>query len=104
MGLQRIIKGLVISNKAYIAGKEQNRVVFLVDMNANKPLIKQAIETNFNVKVDKINTLICKGKNRLVRKKTVKGADKKKAIVTLAEGYSLNLLNQMGTATVGKSE
>lgn len=100
MGLQGIIKGLVVSNKAYIAGKQQNQVVFLVDSNSTKPMIKEAIEKNFNVKVKKVNTLRRKGKSRMVRRKAFVGATRKKAYVTLAEGYSLNLFN----TTVAQSE
>ena len=70
---------------------EFNKVVFKVNKNAKKSLIKKSIEKIFKVNVIKINTINSKGKTKLVRgKKSYKPAYKK-AIVTLKKGQSVDL-------------
>jgi len=89
------IKGAVVSDKAYKLNTEQNKLVINVHPKANKPLIKEAVEKLFNVKVKKINTKTRKGKTRRVnRTRTTKGPLTKQAVITLQEGYSLNLFGQ----------
>jgi len=91
------IKGAVVSPKAYKLNMEQNKLIIFVHPKANKPQIKEAVEKLFNVKVKKVNTKIRQGKKRRVnRTRTVKGPLTKQAIITLAEGYSLNLFDQGG--------
>src|SRR3990172_8246092 len=94
-----IIKGPLISNKAYRLGRTKNQLVFKVHPEANKPLIKDAIEKLFNVKVKELRTLIRKKpKSRGMTKRydsTVKIVRSKIVYVTLAEGYSLNLFDQV---------
>jgi large subunit ribosomal protein L23 len=68
-----------------------------VNPKANKPLIKQAIEKLFEVKIEKINISVRKGKKRRSGKKTVIGNTKKIAIVVLKEGHSLDLFKQTKT-------
>ena len=60
-----------------------NKYIFLVDMQANKLQIKQAIEQIYKVKVTQVNTTKARGKTKRVRFKQGKTADWKKAIVTL---------------------
>jgi large subunit ribosomal protein L23 len=70
---------------------EQNKVVFKVALDASKDEVASAVEALFSVKVEKVNTLITKGKTK--RFKGIKGrrVDVKKAIVTLAEGQSIDV-------------
>ena len=70
---------------------EMNQVVFRVRKEASKPEIKEAIEGLFNVKVDAVNTLNVKGKVKRFRGRMGKRSDVKKAIVTLAEGQSIDV-------------
>lgn len=98
-----IIKpGPKISNKAYDLNRKKNQLVLQVHIDANKPMIKSAIEKLFNVKVKDVRTLIQKkSKKRAMQKRfdaSPKIARTKIAYVTLAEGYSLNLFDQAGTA------
>lgn len=94
-----IIKGPRISDKAYKLNQKENQLVLQVHPDANKPLIKDAIEKLFNVKVKAIRTLIRKkSKTRSAAKRydsspVVKRS--KVAYITLAEGYSLNLFEQV---------
>jgi large subunit ribosomal protein L23 len=70
---------------------EANAVVFKVAPNATKPEIKAAIEALFNVKVTNVNTLVTKGKTKRWKGKPYQRSDVKKAIVTLAEGQSIDV-------------
>jgi large subunit ribosomal protein L23 len=70
---------------------ENNAVVFKVASGASKPEIKAAVEALFNVKVTGVNTLVTKGKTKKWKGKPYQRSDSKKAIVTLAEGNSIDI-------------
>jgi large subunit ribosomal protein L23 len=70
---------------------EQNQVVFNVAKTASKPEIKAAVEALFGVKVTGVNTLNRKGKVKRFRGRIGHQSDVKKAIVTLAEGQSIDV-------------
>ena len=70
---------------------ETNAVVFRVAPSATKPEIKAAIEALFNVKVTNVNTLVTKGKTKRWKGKPYRRSDVKKAIVTLAEGQTIDV-------------
>ena len=85
-----VIRSPVITEKATIAA-EQNKVVFNVAKSATKPEIKAAVEALFKVKVEKVNTLVRMGKVKRFKGFVGKQDDVKKAIVTLAEGQSIDV-------------
>jgi large subunit ribosomal protein L23 len=68
-----------------------NQVVFNVAPSATKTEIKAAVEGLFGVKVEKVNTLVRKGKLRVFKGRKALLSDKKKAYVTLAEGSRLDV-------------
>ena len=70
---------------------ESNAVVFKVAPKASKPEIKAAVEALFNVKVTNVNTIVTKGKTKRWKGKPYQRSDMKKAIVTLAEGSSIDI-------------
>ena len=70
---------------------EHNAVVFKVADKATKPEIKAAVEALFSVKVTGVNTIVVKGKTKRWRGKAYRRSDVKKAIVTLAEGQSIDI-------------
>jgi large subunit ribosomal protein L23 len=70
---------------------EQNAVVFKVAKDASKPEIKAAVEALFNVKVTGVNTMITKGKSKRWKGQAYQRSDAKKAIVTLAEGETIDI-------------
>lgn len=80
----------VITEKS-TAVSEYNKVMFNVRLESTKADIKSAVEALFNVKVANVNTLRRLGKTKLFRGVKGKQNDTKKAIVTLAEGQSINL-------------
>ena len=70
---------------------EYNQVVFNVAKTATKPEIKAAVEALFGVKVTAVNTLVRKGKIKRFRGFAGRQGDVKKAIVTLADGQSIDV-------------
>lgn len=85
-----IIKAPVITEKSQIA-QSNGQYTFKVDPKANKTEIKLAIEKIFNVKVVKISTINEKPKKKRVGRYTGLTNRSKKAIVTLAEGQTIEL-------------
>ena len=86
-----IVKAPVITEKSAYLGQEKKQYVFKVDSRANKTEIKQAIEKLFKVKVTEIRTINVKPKKRRVGRYTGLTNRTKKAIVTLAEGQTIEL-------------
>jgi large subunit ribosomal protein L23 len=80
----------VVSEKSY-AGLEANVYTFLVDPRANKTEIKEAVQSIWNVRVTGVNTINRKGKHKRRRYTIGKRPDQKRAIVTLAEGDSIEI-------------
>jgi large subunit ribosomal protein L23 len=91
---RRIIIAPVISEKSMEAGEEQGKYHFRVPLSANKIEIGRAVEAIFNVRVRAVNTMTVKGKHRRqnVKHKMGKTADWKKAIVQLAPGDRIDVM------------
>ena len=85
-----VVLAPVITEKSTLAS-EHNAVVFKVAGDASKPEIKAAVEALFNVSVTKVNTLVQKGKVKRWKGKPYTRSDVKKAIVTLADGQSIDV-------------
>ena len=85
-----VIVAPVITEKSTMAS-ENNQVVFNVARTASKTDIKAAVEALFGVKVTAVNTLVRKGKVKRFRGITGRQSDVKKAVVTLADGQSIDV-------------
>ncbi len=85
-----VVLAPVITEKATVLS-EQNKVVFRVADDATKPEIAEAVAELFKVEVVKVNTVITKGKTKRFRGRMGRRVDVKKAIVTLAEGQSIDV-------------
>ena len=88
--MYEIIRNPLITEKSTIIS-EYNQVSFRVPLTATKPEIRAAVEGLFDVKVTSVNTLRQQGKVKRFRGKLGKRNDTKKAIVTLAEGDSIDI-------------
>ncbi|MYM57374.1 50S ribosomal protein L23 [Thalassovita mangrovi] len=88
--LYDVIRKPIITEKATMAS-ENGAVVFEVAIDANKPQIKEAVESLFGVKVKAVNTTITKGKTKRFRGTLGKRKDVKKAYVTLEEGNTIDV-------------
>lgn len=88
-----IIKRPLMTEKSTAIGEKQNAYVFEVSRDADKVEIKNAVEKLFEVKVEDINTMIMHGKLKRVSGNHVGRRSKwKKAIVTLKEGYKIQII------------
>jgi large subunit ribosomal protein L23 len=85
-----VILSPVITEKATKL-TEANQVVFRVALDATKPAIAKAVEDLFKVRVKAVNTIRVKGKKKLFRGQKFKRTDIKKAVVTLQEGYQIDI-------------
>ncbi|MCC6863308.1 MAG: 50S ribosomal protein L23 [Rhodobacteraceae bacterium] len=85
-----LIKKPIITEKATMVS-ENGAVVFQVSMDASKPMIKEAVEAIFSVKVKAVNTVVTKGKAKKFRGRAGERSDKKKAYVMLEEGNTIDV-------------
>jgi len=79
------------SNILQTINEKNPKYVFEVTDDSNKVEIRNAVEKIFNVKVKSVNTVNVKGKIKKVRFKEGKKKDRKKAIITLKEGFKIEL-------------
>jgi len=90
MNAYDVILSPVITEKATKLS-EANQVVFRVAQTATKPDIAKAVESLFKVKVKAVNTIRQKGKPKMFRGRPFVKSDSKKAVVTLVEGYQIDI-------------
>jgi len=88
--LYQVLCGAVVTEKSTLA-REQHCYIFRVASWANKMNIKKAVETIFNVKVEKVNTLVRKGKTMVFRGRRGAHSPVKNAMVSLQKGFSIDL-------------
>jgi len=90
--MYQVLRSPVVTEKATLIS-EHNQVTFRVPVDANKFEIKAAIEGLFKVKVKAVNTLRHKGKIKRFRGQVGKQNETKKAVITLAEGQSIDVMS-----------
>jgi large subunit ribosomal protein L23 len=86
-----IIVSPVVSEKSYDLIEKKNTYTFEVDRRTNKSEIKDAVEEIFSVKVVSVNTQNRKGKNKRTGVTWGRRVHRKRALVTLAQGDSIDL-------------
>jgi len=89
-GNRNIIVRPLITEKMSAMQEDQNKVAFVVDWNANKIEIRKAVEEKFEVKVDKVATIRMQGKLKRMGRHQGNRSHWKKAIVTLADGFTID--------------
>ncbi len=90
MNLSQVLKSPVVTEKSTLL-QENGKYVFKVDLKATKHEIRRAIEAAFDVQVTSVNTLRTHGKVKTYGRNRTKQPDTKKAIVTLADGETIQL-------------
>ncbi len=85
-----VIRRPIVTEKATLAS-ETGAVVFEVAMDSNKPIIKEAVEALFNVKVKSVNTTISKGKTKRFKGQLGRRKNTKKAYVMLEDGNTIDV-------------
>jgi len=92
MNAEQIIKRpLILTEKGNRLREQANQYLFEVERTANKAQIRNAIETLFSVKVERVHTLIVRGRMRRMGRGHSKTRNWKKAIVSLKEGEKIDL-------------
>ncbi len=84
-----IVRPLITDTATILAGDQ--KYAFEVDRRANKNQVRDAIAMAFNVRVTKVNTMNVRGKSRRTGRHYTRSRDWKKAIVTLAEGDTIQI-------------
>ena len=84
-----IRKPIFLTEKSNLLRKS-NQVVFEVLRDANKVQIKEAVQKLFSVKVESVNTMLYRGKDRRMGRGYAKMQNWKKAVITLAEGQNID--------------
>jgi len=87
-----VLRGPMLTEKGTLLKEKENKVLFRVSKNANKFEIKNAVESIFKVKVDRVTTMNYRGKKKRLGKHEGRRSDWKKAIVTLKEGEKLDFI------------
>jgi large subunit ribosomal protein L23 len=92
INIYEIIKGPLISEKAYGMNQKEGKLVLEVHPKANKHQIAVALLKLFNVKAEKIGIIVRKGKLRKSARHVFVGKTRKKAIVSLKKGQSVDIM------------
>jgi large subunit ribosomal protein L23 len=94
MDIRNIIKKPIVTEKASLLKEKDNKYTFMVDKDANKFQIKNAIETLFNVKVESVHTANYLGKEKRMGMHSGYRSDWKKAIVKLGKGQEIQMVEE----------
>jgi large subunit ribosomal protein L23 len=98
-GIERIILKPIITERSTLLKETSNKFVFEVDPRANKREIRLAVEKLFNVKVRDVRTSMIRGKPKTTFMKggrfTGRRPDRKKAIVKISQGESIDIFDQV---------
>jgi len=94
MDIRNIIKKPIVTEKASIMKEKDNKYTFMVDKDANKFQIKNAIETLFKVKVESVHTANYLGKEKRMGMHSGYRNDWKKAIVKLGKGQEIQMVEE----------
>lgn len=89
-----VLKKPVLTEKSLLLQQAENKYTFDVDMDANKTEVKQAVEAMFKVKVESVNIMNVRAKKKRMGKYVGKTNRRRKAIVKLKDGDSINLFGE----------
>lgn len=89
-----VLKKPVLTEKSLLLQQNENKYTFDVDLTANKTEVKVAVEKMFDVKVESVNIMNVKPKTKRMGRYVGKTKRRRKAIVKLKEGYSINLFGE----------
>ena len=88
----QVIKKLLVTEKGTRLKESDRQYVFEVDRGANKLEIRRAVEQQFNVKVQDVNTMVRPGKAKRLRTMSYGHTSEwKRAVVTLQAGQSIEM-------------
>ncbi|MBI2340913.1 MAG: 50S ribosomal protein L23 [Deltaproteobacteria bacterium] len=91
MDLYQVIKKPLVTEKALGLKEEGNRYAFVVDLGADKPLVRSTVEKLFKVHVLDVKTAVMRGKTKRVGRSSGRKSNWKKALVRIKEGEKIEL-------------
>lgn len=94
LSVYEIVKDIPVSNKTRDLFDKFGKITFEVHKDANKVMVRNAIEKIWNVKVKNVRIMNVKGKTKSFGRRSFLSSGKKKAIVTLRAGYKIDLPGQ----------
>ena len=95
MHAEHVIKRpILLTEKASRLREDENKVIFEVDLKANKIQIKSAVEELFGVTVTEVNTSVMRGKDRRMGRGHGRTPNWKKAVVTLKAGDDIQFFDE----------
>lgn len=89
-----VLKKPVLTEKSLLLQQTENKYTFDVELTANKIEVKQAVEAMFGVKVESVNIMNVAPKTKRMGRYVGKTNKRKKAIVKLKEGQTINLFDE----------
>ena len=92
--IYNVLKRPIITEKSNYQNTKLNQVAFEVDLNATKPMIREAVELIFNVEVINVNVMVMPAKKKMAgvsRRLVNRRKPYKKAVITLAAGDSIDI-------------
>lgn len=92
MNVYDVIRKPLITEKGMTLKENENKIILMVALDANKVEIKNAVEETLKVKVDKVATITTKGKTKRMGMRLGRRSDWKKAVVTLKKGEKVEYL------------
>lgn len=100
LNIYTVIRRPLLTEKSVDRIDDLKKITFEVDPEANKPLVAEALEKLFGVKVKDVRIIVRKGKNRVFKRVKSRGSLSKRAIVTLKDEQSFDILKQLVTGGV----
>ena len=98
-----IIKKVIMTEKSNHLFKKLGKITFEVHKDANKIMIREAVQGIWDVKVENVRVSTCPGKSKVFGKKPFKTSDRKKAVITLKKGYKIELPGHFETMGVSEA-
>ena len=104
LSIYDIIQKRIISEKSSDLFKRFGKLVFEINKNANKIMVRSAVEKIWDVKVENVRIVRIPGKSKVFARRTFKAPDRKKAIITLKKGYKIDLPGHFETMGVPETQ
>lgn len=103
LSIYDVIKKIIISPKSVELRRKFGKITFEVNKGANKIVVRDAVEKIWNVKVRDVRIINTASKTKMVGKKMFEMANSKKAIITLKDGYVIDLPDHLETMGLSQS-
>lgn len=97
LSIYEIIKGVINTPKSLELRQKFGKITFRINDAANKTMVREAVEKIWNVRVRDVHIVRLPGKSFTSQRKQYQRSGVKKAIITLKDGYKIDLPDQFET-------